>query len=238
MGAQILASVAPEYAAFEMPYLWRDQQHLRSVWDGPIGQEITDAILERKGIRIIAVLNRGARNLTVNRPVYSPEDVQGLKIRTTQNAVHIAAWEAIGAVPTPMPFGEVFMALRQGIIDGQENPVDLIHSASFYEVQDFLVLTEHVRSIAWLGLSEAWFQTLPSEHQQIILEEAEKAARYNDELLEREEGSIMEKLADRMTVIEPEEIDHQAFRERVMEVPEQFSAVWKPGLHQAIVDAR
>ncbi|MGH9894993.1 MAG: TRAP transporter substrate-binding protein, partial [bacterium] len=101
MGAQILASVAPEYGAFEMPYLWRDQAHVRNVWSGPIGQEIASTILDRKGIRVIAVLNRGARNLTVNKAVKTPADFQGLKIRTTQNAVHVAAWEAMGAVPTP-----------------------------------------------------------------------------------------------------------------------------------------
>src|SRR5688500_14585892 len=96
MGSQVLAAVAPAYNAFEMPYLWRDQKHLRDVWASPIGNEVAQAILSRKGIRIIAVMNRGARNLTTNnKPVRKPDDLAGLKIRTTQNAVHVAAWRAL-----------------------------------------------------------------------------------------------------------------------------------------------
>ena len=155
LGGQILSSVTPEYAMFEAPYLWRDQEHLRKVWDGAVGKEVSEALLKRKGIQIIGVWNRGARNLTTNsKVVKSPRDLQGLKIRTTQNPVHVAAWKALGAIPTPMAFGEVFMGLRQGVIDGQENPLDLIQSASLFEVQKNLHLTQHVRSIGWLGVSE------------------------------------------------------------------------------------
>lgn len=235
MGAQVLSSVAPEYAAFEMPYLWRDQDHVRTVWAGPIGEEISAAILERKGIRIIGVYNRGARNLTTNKPVRSPADLAGMKIRTTQNPVHVAAWKALGSVPTPMPFGEVYMGLRQGVIDGQENPVDLIASASLDEVQTHLQMTEHVRAMGWFGVSEVWFSSLPEDLKTAVLEEATAAMAASDEMLANGEGDILESLKAKMTVIPAEEIDIEAFREGVAGVPAEFSSTWKPGLVEAII---
>ena len=239
MGSQVLAAVAPEYNAFEMPYLWRDQAHLRKAWDGPIGAEVTQTILTRKGIRIIAALNRGARNLTTsNKLVKTPADLAGLKIRTTQNAVHVAAWRALGAIPTPMALGEVYLALKQGVIDGQENPVDLIGASSFDEVQKFLMLTEHVRSVAWLGVSEVWFNKLSDDLKKLVLQEAAAAAEWNNRKLAEEEDKILSTLKNKMTVIPTSEIDLSAFRARMDAVAKEFANVWKPGLVDAITNVK
>ena len=239
MGSQVLAAVAPEYNAFELPYIWRDQAHLRSVWDGQIGQEVSEAILSRKGIRIIAALDRGARNLTTNnKAVRTPADLAGMKIRTTQNAVHVAAWRALGAIPSPMALGEVFMALKQGVMDGQENPIDLIAASSFQEVQKYLMLTQHVRSVAWFGVSEVWFNRLSDEHRKLILAEATSAAQWNNKKLAEEEETILATLSQKMTVIPSKEIDSAAFRERIKTAAGEFQKVWKPGLVDAITNAK
>ena len=239
MGSQVLAAVAPEYNAFELPYIWRDQPHLRSVWEGPIGQEVSQAILSRKGIRIIAALDRGARNLTTsNKPVRTPTDLAGMKIRTTQNAVHVAAWRALGAIPSPMALGEVFMALKQGVMDGQENPIDLIAASSFQEVQKYLMLTQHVRSVAWFGVSEVWFSRLSDEHKKLVLAEASSAAQWNNKKLADEEETILATLSQKMTVVPSKEIDSAAFRERIKTAAGEFQKVWKPGLVDAITNAK
>ena len=236
LGGQILSSVTPEYAMFEAPYLWRDQEHLRKVWDGAVGKEVSEALLKRKGIQVIGVWNRGARNLTTNsKVVKSPRDLQGLKIRTTQNPVHVAAWKALGAIPTPMAFGEVFMGLRQGVIDGQENPLDLIQSASLFEVQKNLHLTQHVRSIGWLGVSEIWFRRLPDNLRRLVLDEAKSAMRLNDTTLAADEEKIRAELAKRMTIVPESELDLAAFRDRLKGLPEEFSRAWKKGLYEQIV---
>jgi TRAP-type transport system periplasmic protein len=236
LGGQILSSVTPEYAMFEAPYLWRDQEHLRKVWDGAVGKEIGDALLKRKGIQIIGVWNRGARNLTTNtKVVKSPRDLQGLKIRTTQNPVHVAAWKALGAIPTPMAFGEVFMGLRQGVIDGQENPLDLIQSASLFEVQKNLHLTQHVRSIGWLGVSEIWFKRLPDGLKTLVLTEARAAMLLNDSTLAAEEEKIRADLAKRMTIIPESDLDLAAFRDRLKGLPDEFVRTWKKGLYEQII---
>lgn len=239
LGGQILSSVTPEYGMFEAPYLWRDQIHLRKVWDGPIGTEISNAILSRKGIRIVGVWNRGARNLTTtSKVVKSPQDLRGLKIRTTQNPVHVAAWKALGSLPTPMAFGEVFMSLRQGVIDGQENPLDLIQSASFFEVQKNLHLTQHVRSIGWFGVSEVWFKRVPDDLKKVILAEARTAMDVNDRTLAAEEDKILADLAKRMNVVREQDIDIAAFRKSMTSLPQEFAKTWKKGLYEQIVNTK
>jgi len=239
LGGQVLSSVTPEYGMFEAPYLWRDQAHLRKVWDGPIGKEISKLLLSRKGIRIVGAWNRGARNLTTtSKVVKSPQDLGGLKIRTTQNPVHVAAWKALGALPTPMPFGDVFMGLRQGVIDGQENPLDLIQSASLFEVQKNLHLTQHVRSIGWFGVSEVWFKRVPDDLKKLILAEARTAMLVNDRTLVAEEGKILKELAKRMNVVPEKDMDIAAFRARMKVLPQEFAKTWKKGLYEQIVKTK
>jgi tripartite ATP-independent transporter DctP family solute receptor len=234
MGAQLIGAVAPEFGILDLPYLWRDQEHLRKVWAGPIGQEMTQAVLQRKGIRILAVMNRGPRNLTTrNRPVKGVEDLKGLKIRTIQNPVHIEAWRALGTNPVPMAFGEVFTALQQGTIDGQENPYEMIYANSLFEVQKYLVMTNHVRSMIWYGVSEKFWKTLSPDQQKVLASTALEAAAMNDKLLLAGEEDLEKKLkAKGMTFVQP---DLEKFTQGVKAVPEKFKQVWKPGLFEQIL---
>lgn len=237
MGAQLVGAVCPEYGILDLPYLWRDQEHVRKVWAGPIGQEMTQTILQRKGIRILAAMNRGPRNLTTkNKIVKVPADLKGLKIRTIQNPVHIEAWKTLGANPVPMAFGEVFTALQQGTIDGQENPYEMIYSNSLFEVQKYLILTRHVRALMWFGVSERFWKTLSPEHQKIFSDTAIEAAAMNDKLLLAGDQDMEKKLQEKgMILITP---DLAKFTEGVKSVPEKFKNVWKAGLFDKIVGTR
>jgi TRAP-type transport system periplasmic protein len=234
MGAQLIGAVCPEYGILDLPYLWRDQEHVRKVWAGPIGQEMTQVILQRKGIRILAALDRGPRNLTTkNRVVKVPADLRGLKIRTIQNPVHIEAWKTLGANPVPMAFGEVFTALQQGTIDGQENPYEMIYSNSLFEVQKYMILTRHVRALIWFGVSDKFWKTLSPEHQKIFSDTAIEAAAMNNRLLVAGDQDLEKKLQEKgMTFITP---DLEKFTEGVKPVPEKFKNVWKAGLFDKIV---
>ncbi len=234
MGAQLIGAVTPEFGILDLPYLWRDQEHLRKVWAGPIGQDMTRAVLQRKGIRILAVMNRGPRNLTTkNRPVKTVDDLKGLKIRTIQNPVHIEAWKTLGANPVPMAFGEVFTALQQGTIDGQENPYEMIYANSLFEVQKYLVTTNHVRSLIWFGVSEKFWTTLSPEQQKVVSTTAVEAAAMNDKALLAGEEDLEKKLqAKGMMFVKP---DLAKFTQAVKAVPEKFKNVWKPGLFEQIV---
>jgi tripartite ATP-independent transporter DctP family solute receptor len=170
-----LGNFVPEVLALDLPFLFRDYDHARTVLDGEIGQELLDAIGENDLVGL-AWTENGFRHVTNSqRPITSPEDMNGLKLRTMENAVHMAAFEGMGAAPTPMAFPELFAALQQGVVDGQENPVTVITASKFWEVQGHVSLTGHVYSPVAVLASPILFDGL-TEEQQGWFREAAKAS--------------------------------------------------------------
>lgn len=155
-----VSNFVPEVGIVDIPFLFRDYDHARAVLDGPIGQDLL-AKFTAKGLIGLAWTENGFRHLTNNRrAVVKPEDVKGLKVRTMQNPVHIQAFQSIGVQPTPMAFSELFTALQQGVVDGQENPIPVILSAKFSQVQKHLALTGHVYSPSVLIVSPKLWNSL------------------------------------------------------------------------------
>lgn len=234
-GSLIISVAAPQYAALDMPYVFRSQQHLRNVLAGPIGQSMHQEILARRGVRVLGIVNRGPRHLTTrNRAVNTPADLAGLKLRVPEIPVYVAAWRALGASPTPMAFPEVFTALQQGTIDGQENPLGTIHGNSLHEVQRFLVLTSHVRGNGWMIASERFWRSLTEADRQLLQQAVNDAAAHADQQIARQEDELLTTLQQRgMNVIRP---DIRPFAETVLrEVPPRFADRWKPGLVDQIL---
>jgi len=231
----LISVAAPLYAALDMPYLFRSQQHLRNVLSGPIGQAMHQEFLTRRGIRVLGIVNRGPRHLTTrNRPVRTPADLAGLKLRVPEKPVYLAAWRALGASPTPMAFPEVFTALQQGTIDGQENPLATINGNSFHEVQRHLVLTTHVRGNGWMIASERFWQSLTEADRRLLQQAVNDASAHADEQIAQREVELLATLRQRgMNVIEP---DINAFSTVVQrEVPPRFADRWLPGLLDAVI---
>lgn len=169
-----LSNFVPEIGVTDIPFLFRDLDHARNVLDGPIGDTILKAFRERDLIAL-AWGEQGFRHITNNRqPIEKPEDLAGLKIRTMENPVHIAAFETAGAAPTPMSWPEVIPALQQGAIDGQENPLSVIVSAKLWEVQKYLTVSGHVYSPAMLIVSPTFWNSLSEEDQKIFADGAIK----------------------------------------------------------------
>ncbi|MCG1011266.1 TRAP transporter substrate-binding protein, partial [Tepidanaerobacter sp. GT38] len=135
---------APKAALIATPYAFRDMDHMVKVIEGDIGKEISDQIIEKVGVTPIYYHLRSPRNLTSNKPVRNLSDLKGFKMRVPNVPVFLEAWKAAGAHPQAMAFSEVFTALQQGVIDGQENPYDLILSGGLHEVQKYVNETEHV----------------------------------------------------------------------------------------------
>lgn len=234
-GSLIISVAAPQYGALELPYVFRSQQHLRNVLAGPIGQAMHQDFLAKKGVRVLGIVNRGARHLTTkNRAVKTPADLAGLKLRVPEIPVYVAAWRALGASPTPMAFPEVFTALQQGTIDGQENPLGTIHGNSFQDVQKYLVLTSHIRGNGWMVASERFWQSLTEADRKLLQQAVNDASAHADEQIAKQEGELRKTLQDKgMTVIEP---DLKAFSSVVLkEVPPKFADKWKPGLLDEIL---
>lgn len=172
-----MGGFVPQMLVVDLPFLFRDNSHVDKVLDGPIGEGLLND-LARAGIKGIAFWENGFRNLTNNkRPVNKPEDVKGLKLRTMENEVHMEAFRNLGADPTPMAWGEVYTALQQGVIDGQENPIGIIRTHKIYEVNRHLALTGHVYSPALLLINEKRFKSFSPDLQKIFIEAGREAAR-------------------------------------------------------------
>lgn len=202
-----------EIAGFcEMPYLLRDSLDKAALINGPLGKRIKQEILEKTGLRPVALFERGPRQLTSNRPIRHPDDLQGLIIRVPSVPAFVTAWSAMGAKPTPMAFSEVFTALQQGTIEAQENPYDLILQAGFPEVQAFVNVTDHVMSWSYPVVGEKQFQQLPEELKSIFLEAAQEMQAFEHRLFLESQEIVKEALKEKgMTFVDT---DKEAFAER------------------------
>lgn len=177
-----LQNWAPKAALLAVPYAFKTIEDMDAFASGDVGQQIKDQIIEKVQIRPIAYFARGARDLTSNRPITSPADLNGLKMRVPNVPLFVDVWKALGANPGPMAFSEVFTSLQNGTIEAQENPLALIRSASFYEVQSHVNLTDHVRSWIYLTIAESTWNKLSEDDQAAVMEAAARAQAYEREL--------------------------------------------------------
>ncbi len=178
-----LQNWAPMAALLAVPYAYRSLEHMDEVASGEIGDQIEEQIIASAQVRPIAYFARGPRNLTSQRPIESPADLDGMKMRVPNVPLFVDVWAALGASPTPMAFSEVFTSLQSGVIDGQENPLALIRSANFNEVQAYVNQTEHVRSWIYLTIAESTWAKLSAEDQAAVMEAAATAQEYERTLL-------------------------------------------------------
>lgn len=205
---------------FEMPYLFKDKAHEFRVYDGEVGKDI-DNLLQKHGFRVLAFFDMGARQLTNNvRPVAKPEDIKGLKIRVPDTESSIDGLRAMGASPTPMAFSELYMALQQKTVDGQENPFSIIDSSKFYEVQKYLSLTNHQLFAQLLLIGEKSWEKLSPEHQKIIMNAAKEAEKYEREIMQNDENNLLSTLKQKGMKVN--EVDIKAFQEMVKPLREQY----------------
>jgi len=178
----------PGFFVFDLPYIFKDSKSADAVLDGPIGTELAQR-LEKIGIVSLAWWENGMRQMTNSRgPVVKPTDIKGLKLRTMENEVHMKYFKNLGATPTPMGFGEVYMALKTKTVDAQENPLAIIANNKFYEVQKYMTITDHVYSPAIFLVSKKWWDKLPADLQKIV-----KDTAFELRTMQRNEGREQEK---------------------------------------------
>lgn len=236
-GNPYFTAFAPKLNVLDLPYMFANYDHVYEVLDGEIGQELM-AELEQHNLKGLAFWEIGFRHLTTaDTPVRTPDDMKGLKIRTTPNEAHLKAFELLGANPVPMNFQDVYMALQTGTIDGQENPITQIHSARFSEVQKYVSLTGHAYTPLVFVMNLAKFESLTPEQQALIQEAAHAAAVAQREGLAKEQERRSEELAKTMTIID--DVDVEAFRAMVQEpVKADYVAQHGPELVDAIEKLR
>lgn len=207
---ETLQNWAPLAALLAVPYAYSSLEHMDEVASGDIGEKITAQVVEKAQVRPIAYFARGPRNLTSKRPIASPADLGGMKMRVPNVPLFVDVWSALGAAPTPMAFSEVFTSLQSGVIEGQENPLALIRSANFNEVQGYLNQTEHVRSWIYLTIAESTWNKLSADDQAAVSQAAATAQEY-------ERGLLLDSLAADRAYLESKgmefvEVDGAAFQ--------------------------
>jgi C4-dicarboxylate-binding protein DctP len=212
----------PEFAVFDLPYtLPADTAKLNQLINKSEFTELFKTALDAKGIHWGGIFNAGFRNLTTSKTeVHTPDDIAkaGLRIRVQENPIHIALWRALGAAPTPIAFPEIYGALQQGVVDGQENPYGHIISQRFYEVQKYVINTNHIFLANVNLINKAWFDSLPPDLQKVVDDAMLEACDYQWKLQDEDADKQRATLASHLTVIDLTDEEVGKFREKTTEV--------------------
>jgi tripartite ATP-independent transporter DctP family solute receptor len=237
-GASNYNGIVPNTAAMELPFVFRNAQHAYTVLDGAVGTGVLNE-LSPHGMKGLAYWENGWRAFTNNkRPITKPDDVKGLKIRSTGNPYHIQAFKLLGMNPSPMPIAELYTALETGTFDAQEHPINVTWSSKFYEVQKHLTVSNHIYSPLIVAMNKGKFDSLPANYQKIVVDSAREAATYQRNLNAQNAGKVVAELKKSgMQVIET--VDMAPFQKIVSaEIAKSFGEKNGPALLKAIEDTK
>jgi len=227
----------PIYDIFDMPFLFRDRNHVYSVLDGAVGKELLEKNKDQKLVAL-GYFENGWRHITNNkRPINAPADLNGLKQRVVEHRIYMATMRALGATAVPIPYGELYTALKTGVVDGQDNPLINIFTAKFYEVQKYLTLSGHVYSNNVVFASKAWFDKLPADIQAGVREAvAEAMVLVRTESINFDKELVGKLKAGGMVVNDIKE--KAPFVEGTAGVYDQFANIFPPELVKRIRDTQ
>ncbi len=218
--SSVMASVADEFGMFDMPYLVKDRDHMKRIEKEIVWPKL-EAVVEEKGYQVIALWENGFRHITNNKhPIYKPEDLQGIKLRTPKSVWRVKMFQAYGANPSPLSFSELFVALQTGTFDGQENPYAQIASAKLNEVQKYLSITGHVYTPAYVTVSKEHWAKLPEDVRKTIEETAKETQAFVYDTAAKLEVELLEQL--KAGGMEVNEADKDAFIEASAAIYKEF----------------
>ncbi len=229
--AGFLADYVPDFGILVGPYLADNPEKIFKLFNTRWFQGL-ETELQKKGLHIVtANWLYGIRHMVTTRPVRSPEDLKGMKIRVPNTRIQMAAMKAMGATPTPMPLNEVYPALTQGVIDGAENPLSVLYGQKLHEPAKFLTLSGHLTMTAcWVG-GQAFFDTLPAEVVQLLHETGNEAGLYSHKVMTEADQKIIAKMVEEG--VEVIESDTNIYRQLTQPVYGQFPE-WTPGLYDTV----
>lgn len=228
IGSGSFQFIEPKLGIIEMPYAWTSREQAFAALDGKLGAELAD-LLDAQGIEVLGWWENGFRNITNNvRPIVEPADLAGLKIRVTPDKVRLATFEALGAQPAPLAFGELYSALQQGVFDAQENPLSIIDSASFFEVQKYVSMSGHIWGAACLTVSKATWDQISPEDQVLVKAAAVSWGNKQRDMVTVAEKELVAKLESKGMVFN--EVDKPAFVKALEPIWEAHKGVFGPEL--------
>jgi len=220
--ATVMSSAVEQFGLFEMPYLVRDRNHMKRIEEAVVWPDLVP-FSEARGYGILGVWENGFRHITNNRrPIIGPEDLRGIKLRTPRGIWRVRLFQALGANPTPMPYSEVFIALQTGVMDGQENPLTQIRGGRLHEVQEYLSLTGHVYSPAFVTVGATRWGRLPEDVRSAVAAIAREVQAFVYEQAERLDAELLREMIE--TGLEVNEVDRDRFRRASTDIYEEFGA--------------
>lgn len=223
LSSGLLSGQVKEFVVFDLPFMFNNGREADAVVDGPIGKRLGERLAD-KGLVALGYWELGFRNLTNSRhPVARLDDFKGLKIRVVQSPIYIDLFNALGANAVPMPFPEVYSALEQKAIDGQENPLKSIELSKFYEVQPYLSITRHIYSPLSILVSKKTWDKLSADEQKIIQQSATESQDYQRKVARGEDEKSLSVLKKSMKVVEVEPAELTKIRERVKPVVDKYA---------------
>ncbi|WP_046113582.1 TRAP transporter substrate-binding protein [Aquincola tertiaricarbonis] len=223
MATGIVASLDKQFMVFDLPFLFNDAKEAYAITDGPVATRLLDG-LSAHGLVGLGIWDLGFRNMTNSkRPIVRAEDMQGLKMRVISSPIFIDLFTTLGANPLPMTFGEVYGALESKAIDGQDNPVAVIESAKFAEVQKYLSITRHVYTGMPFMMSKKTWDGMSADERKVIREAAQEAKTEERKLTQQKEAQAIDNLRKTMTVNEVSEAEMARWRQKVQPVMDKFS---------------
>ena len=237
-GAANFGAWIPSISVTEAPFIWKSPAHLIKALNGPLLDKYNEQLIKARGMRILGAVYYGTRHLTTSdRPVKAVADAKGLKLRVPENDVFKAMAESWGAKPTPMNFNELYLALKTGTVDGQENPLPTIKSGKFNEVQKYIILTGHVMTPRLVVVNEAAWQKMPAADRKIVEDALKTHMAWADAEIQRQEVALLDEFkAGGVTIIEP---DVESFRQATLAVvPAKFEAKWGKGTFDSIANMK
>ena len=231
-----IAKLVPEFSVFTAGYIVRDPDHQQKVFNGPIGTEMFKLVSEKMDVTPLSTVYLGTRQVNLREPrnVKTPADLKGVKLRMPGSKEWLFLGEALGATPTPLAFGEVYLGLKTGTIDGQDNPLPSVRAAKFYEVTKQIVMTSHLVDGIFIAISNKAWNAMSAVQKQKVKAAADAASAYNNENRIKEEGQLVEFFKkEGLQVTTP---DVEAFRKSVQATYQNsdYAKVWSKGLLERI----
>jgi tripartite ATP-independent transporter DctP family solute receptor len=218
----VMSTESDLFGVFEMPYLVKDREHMKRIEKEIFWSQLAPTV-EAKGLKVLAVWENGYRHITNSkRPIRTPEDLQGIKLRVPEGKWRVRMFQAYGANPSPMKLSEVFVALQTGVMDGQENPFTQIHSSKFQEVQKYLSLTGHVYTPAYITAGKKRWDSLPADVRKILEDTAKETQAFVYASAEKFDNELLDKM--KAAGMQVNEVDKAAFVKASKVVYDEYGA--------------
>ena len=227
----------PEYSMVNCPFIYKDLKHYMRVWNGDVGKFINDKLFEKKGLVVLSNWYRGPRYLTAKKEIKTLNDLKGLKVRVPEAEITLKTWKILGANPTPVAFNELYLALQQGVVEAQENPFEMIMTASLYDVQKYIMDTQHVASHYMFLMADKQLKSLPIDAQKAIKEAVVEAGKYQDKIMLEGESNLLSQLKSKGMIFV--EVDMKPWFDLVLsKIPETFSTTYNMEIYNKVINTK